>query len=314
MDPKRKKFLIYYIIALSIALFLMIWILVWGVASLYGTLLIFFISIKFLSGFGLILSLSSGTIFLLQKFREKLKGKPNAARNIVILMSIVQFILIGYGVYLVISSAIGGGAFSQTGIMLWIQNILFIYGILSLLISLYIRPILTEEFDKAAELGKLNWWKKRFKKAGRVIKKRYFRLRKDFALARVQDQMEISDVLDLWRRKFALNMLLVLAPGSLVFTPILVICIMYWIRIYVLFRNEPARYETILLLIAIIIIGIIAVLSPFLDIFNPFYTTVSNYYWITPANGQFFYIYNVKVDDNRKEIVVYEDEIEPCLS
>ena len=75
-------------------------------------------------------------------------------------------------------------------------------------------------------------------------------------------------------------MLLVLAPGSLVFTPILVICIMYWIRIYVLFRNEPARYETILLLIAIIIIGIIAVLSPFLDIFNPFYTTVSNYYWI----------------------------------
>ena len=41
---------------------------------------------------------------------------------------------------------------------------------------------------------------------------------------------------------------------------------------------------------------------------------VSNYYWISPRNGQVFYIYNVKVGDKKKEIAVYEDEIEPCLS
>ena len=40
---------------------------------------------------------------------------------------------------------------------------------------------------------------------------------------------------------------------------------------------------------------------------------VSNYYWITPRTGQVFYIYNVRVGDERKEIVVYEDEMEPCL-
>jgi hypothetical protein len=41
---------------------------------------------------------------------------------------------------------------------------------------------------------------------------------------------------------------------------------------------------------------------------------VSNFYWISPRTGQVFYIYNVRVGRERKEIVVYEDEMEPCLS
>ena len=41
---------------------------------------------------------------------------------------------------------------------------------------------------------------------------------------------------------------------------------------------------------------------------------ISNYYWINPRNSQIFYIYNVKVGEKKKEIAVYEDEIEPCLS
>jgi len=41
---------------------------------------------------------------------------------------------------------------------------------------------------------------------------------------------------------------------------------------------------------------------------------VSNYYWMNPPSGQVFYIYNVRVGENMKEIAVYEDEIEACLS
>jgi hypothetical protein len=41
---------------------------------------------------------------------------------------------------------------------------------------------------------------------------------------------------------------------------------------------------------------------------------VSKYYWISPRTGHIFYIYNVRVGADRKEIVVYEDEMEPCLS
>jgi hypothetical protein len=41
---------------------------------------------------------------------------------------------------------------------------------------------------------------------------------------------------------------------------------------------------------------------------------ISNYYWISPRTGQIFFIYNVRVGKDRKEIAVYEDELEPALS
>ena len=41
---------------------------------------------------------------------------------------------------------------------------------------------------------------------------------------------------------------------------------------------------------------------------------IADFYWISPRNGQIFYIYNVKVGEKKREIAVYEDEIEPCLS
>ncbi|OGO20867.1 MAG: hypothetical protein A2Z15_04930 [Chloroflexi bacterium RBG_16_50_11] len=41
---------------------------------------------------------------------------------------------------------------------------------------------------------------------------------------------------------------------------------------------------------------------------------ISNFYYISPRTGQIFFIYNVRVGRERKEVVVYEDELEPCLS
>jgi hypothetical protein len=41
---------------------------------------------------------------------------------------------------------------------------------------------------------------------------------------------------------------------------------------------------------------------------------VTDYYWISPRAGQLFYIYNVRVGEEKKEVVVYEDEMEPCFS
>jgi hypothetical protein len=41
---------------------------------------------------------------------------------------------------------------------------------------------------------------------------------------------------------------------------------------------------------------------------------ISNFYWISPRTGQYFFIYNVRIGRERKEIVVYEDELEPALS
>ena len=41
---------------------------------------------------------------------------------------------------------------------------------------------------------------------------------------------------------------------------------------------------------------------------------ISNYYWISPRTGQIFYIYNVRIGKERKEIVAYEDELQAHLT
>ena len=41
---------------------------------------------------------------------------------------------------------------------------------------------------------------------------------------------------------------------------------------------------------------------------------VSNFYSISPSAGQIFHMYKVRVGAEKKEIVVYEDEMEACLS
>ena len=36
---------------------------------------------------------------------------------------------------------------------------------------------------------------------------------------------------------------------------------------------------------------------------------VTDYYWLRPNTGEVFFIYTVRVGDNEKEIVLYEDEV-----
>ncbi len=40
---------------------------------------------------------------------------------------------------------------------------------------------------------------------------------------------------------------------------------------------------------------------------------VIDYYWISPNTGEMFYIYTVRMDTDRKEAVLYEDEIEAYI-
>lgn len=41
---------------------------------------------------------------------------------------------------------------------------------------------------------------------------------------------------------------------------------------------------------------------------------ISNYYSISPRTGKIFYIYTVRAGTEFKEIVLYEDEIEPHIT
>ncbi|MEJ2294133.1 MAG: hypothetical protein P8Y23_05135 [Candidatus Lokiarchaeota archaeon] len=285
MNEKLYR-IIYFVLLLASILF-MIFNLTYNLLYLDFFLLVFFWAVKFLSGFGILLSVANVFLIFLKKFKERLGKKELTIFNIV--QIVVPVILIIYAIYQVISSFISKSIISQTGFWFWFGLLIYLYGILSLLLNLYILPIIRDEITEAAELGKLSWWKKGAKKVARGIKKKFFELRKEYASAQVQDQMTTKEILDLWRNKFALNFLLIIGIGSIIFTPITLICIIFWFRIYIFFRNKIKKYEKISLLVSLIFIGVITLILPFLNL--SIYANISDFYW----TANLFYLIGIVI-------------------
>jgi hypothetical protein len=235
---------------------------------------LFFWIIKFLSGFGLILSIANGFLIILNKTKEKIAKNKKIVNYIIIFQIVIPLILIGYAIYAIFSSYYDWG--TTQGIGLWFDLILYIYGIASLLLTLYVIPIIREEFQDAADQGFFKRFKKGAKQAGRGIKKKYYGFRKEYAKKQIQDQKTLKDLLGVWRHKFAIYLLVPFAIGTLIFTPIAFVCLAFWIKIFII-DKDPEIYERYALLVSIICSGLIAILSPILR-FN-LYIDIENYLW-----------------------------------
>ena len=281
MNLDLKKFDILYIIGLVATTIFMILELIFGFIALNITFLMFFWTMKLLSGFGLILTVSNGILWILSRFTEKFTKKH--VQVLIIIQVIVPGIFIGYAIYSIISSL--PPAIPPTGIQYWLDLLAFLYGIISLMVSLYIIPLIREEFQEAVDMGIIKRVKKGTKKIGRKMKKGYFGLRGKYAKVQILDQMTLGEVLDLWRNQFAVYLLIPIAIGSLIFTPIAFICIVFLLKIIVFDKGEPKFYERIALLISMICITIIACLSytfnlVFFTAIEPFFWTIQVFYLI----------------------------------
>ncbi|MHA2400502.1 MAG: hypothetical protein ACXADU_16635 [Promethearchaeota archaeon] len=282
---KLKNYDIFYIIGLVGTTVVMILELVFGFVALNITFLIFFWTMKLLSGFGLIITVANGILWILNRFTEKLSKKE--VQILVVIQVIVPGILVGYAIYSIISNL--PPSTPLVGFRYWIDLILFLYGILSLIISLYIFPLIREEFQDAVDQGLFSRVKKSGKGIGRKLKKRYFKWRGKYAKVQIQDQMTIGEVLDIWRNRFAVYLLIPIAIGTLIFTPVAFVCIIFWLKIIVFDKGEPKLYERIALLISMIFIALIASLS---YTFNwVFYTKIQSSFWTI----QIFYLVGIVI-------------------
>lgn len=282
---KLKNFDIFYLVGLAGTTVLMILELVLGFVSLNFTFLIFFWTMKLLSGFGLIITVANGILWILNRFTEKFSKKE--VQILVIIQVIIPGILTGYAIYSIISNL--PPTTPLTGFSYWIDLLLFLYGILSLIISLYIFPLIREEFQDAVDQGVFKRIKKGGKRIGRKLKKRYFTWRGKYAKVQIQDQMSIGEVLEIWRNRFAVYLLIPIAIGSLIFTPVAFICIVFWLKIIVFDKGDPKKYERIALLISMIWIALIASLSYVFDLV--FYESIKPLFWTI----QIFYLVGILI-------------------
>lgn len=282
---KLKNYDIFYLVGLAGTTIFMILELALGFVSLNFTFLIFFWAMKLLSGFGLIMTVANGILWILNRFTEKFSKKE--VQILVIIQVIVPGILTGYAIYTIFSNL--PPTTPLTGFSYWIDLLLFLFGILSLIISLYIFPLLREEFQDAVDQGVFKRIKKGGKGIGRRLKKRYFSWRGNYAKVQIQDQMSIGEVLEIWRNRFAVYLLIPITIGSLIFTPVAFICIIFWLKVIVFDKAEPKKYERIALLISMIWIALIASLS---YIFNlVFYESIQPLFWTI----QIFYLIGILI-------------------
>ena len=275
----QKAFNIIYIIGLAASFFFMIWIFLFRLFIFNYSFLVFFWVVKYLSGFGLILSIANGFLLLFDKFKNELSKRGT---NILIVLQFVIPILFAiYAIYRIFSSFYGGGSIRMVGvwsdIYVWLDDIVYIYGIISLLVTLYIIPIIRNEFDDAVNQTRVSRFKSGSKSVGRGIKKKYYSLRKKHAKVQLQDQMTGKDVLTSWRNKFAIYLLVPIGIGSLLLMPLAFILIVLWLKIMFFEKVEIKIHEKLALLFSIIILGVVAVLAPYIEL--EFYSQISNLFW-----------------------------------
>ncbi|MBD3353694.1 MAG: hypothetical protein GF364_19575 [Candidatus Lokiarchaeota archaeon] len=113
------------------------------------------------------------------------------------------------------------------------------------------------------------------------MKKRFYRWRKDFGKEQLEKQTSLKGYLELWRQRLAIVVMVILGIGSLVFTPIALILIVFWLRVYFLTSRAIYKFEMILFIIAMCGISIFAILMPFIIDVTPYYQIIQeSYYWL----------------------------------
>ncbi len=275
MEPIRKKILLTYLISIGVTALLMLWMWLSGEKSLNWTTIFLFAATKFISGFGLFLTLTTATIFVLTKFSDKFKANKKRLDlfNIMMLI-IIPIVLLVYYFYKIFATFNAGASEDK-----WYDNLLFVYGIVSLLISLYIKPTINENLLDVVDTTTGDKAKRKVKDLGRGLKKRWFTWRKDYAKATVQDALTLKEVGELTKQRVAVIMLPPIAIGSLMFTPIAAVCALFFIEL-VINADLIRKPERGALIAAMIGIAVISALLPFIAEFTPFYTDNKPYWWI----------------------------------
>jgi amino acid permease len=134
---------------------------------------------------------------------------------------------------------------------------------------------LKNTFFVSITIAEKDVFKKSVKEAFQGIKTRFLSWRKQYAKLEIQKQVNLKDQLNDVQRHFAIFTMVFLGIGCLIFTPLCAIFIFIWLRIYLTYSDKrPLKFETILLLIASIVIMVIALLEPFLPNLRSFFNSI----------------------------------------
>jgi hypothetical protein len=211
------------------------------------------IVMKFLGGFGLILTYAWGCAFALRLFSKQIKGDKKAANRMKLVLIIGSLFLVGYGVYTILTNIL----FTPGRDI--ITTVLTLYGIISLMLQVYIIPAVRDQFKPSKRPSFWQRVKGRFGNFKYSLWKGYqTRVRKDFGKVFAAEygryKLELEDIRD----QLSGVLLLPITIIYIGFLPLFGISIILWLRIFSQNQRGFTNLEKILL---ILVVGTLMVLS-----------------------------------------------------
>jgi hypothetical protein len=259
-----KKYRELYVFALIVGLLLLmvlLYINAWDLSTLLSTgYMVFLFSVsgvtmKVLSGIGLMLTYASFCRIVFGIFSDGMKGNPSFARRIKLALLIPVIIIVVYGI-----SKIVGASFSSEDSIL--DLLITLYGIWSLMLSVYVFPVIQGRYQPEYKESRTDKLRKRFGNAKFSLWSGYqTRLHKDYGKVYAKEFERYGERLDYLRAQLSGVMLLPLGIALIVLPPIVLPLIVLWLRSFTLHKKPLTLLERIFL--ATIAIGMM-LLSTFI--------------------------------------------------
>jgi len=238
------------------------------------------ITMRFLSGLGLIITYAMISSFVFRIFSGLIKGRKTSGKVLKTLLLGVAGIIWGYGGYVFISAILYMRTLSV--IEEWISLLL---GIWSLIILVYLMPVIKGEYQPLAEEGIRDRIKGKLGGFKYSIWSGYkLRIRQDYGKVYTAEyeryKTDIEDIRDQLSGLLLLPFIFML----IAFLPLMGIAIIIWIRIFTLDKKPLTIGERILL--SLVLAGIL-IISTLIFLFVDI-TALLTYFDISYATGIFF--------------------------
>jgi len=207
---------------------------------------------KFLGGFGMSMTFATICIIFFKIFAKPMKGKQNVVNAMKILFTVLAFVICGYGIYVVYNG------FKFIDLSLFERLTSLILGMFSLIISVYIIPIIKNMYDPHKEESTMDKVKSKLGGFKYSMWKGYkSKIRKDYATVEAREYEKLKDQIDDFRFQLSGYLLLPLALVFTLFFPLLGVAFLIWIRLYTLDDKPFSVFERVLLVI--IMVGILII-------------------------------------------------------
>jgi hypothetical protein len=218
--------------------------------------------VRFLSGFGLVLTYLAVFEGILIHLSTAFKGKKTTAKSVFGLLVFIPILLPVYSAVRLSYSWFYG---SPTTLF---DMIYLLAGMWGLIISIYLLPISRGEFSVTARRSDFETSESKTKKLGRNVKKLYHeKIRKQYAEAYRIEVVRMRERLNAWRGYIGTALLLPFALGSLVLPPVAFLFIVLCIKASV--QGRGARYDLLdrsILAVVTIAAGVFATIQVYMSL------------------------------------------------